>query len=367
MIKILSIVWYKVLPAKFGGQKGIAGFNNELARDYPLVCLCSSNNEAGQEINYKVIPELPVNKKQFLSPRCWETIKRVAVREKPSHIILEHPYHGIAAWKASRAVGAKLILHAHNIESLRFRQLGKPWWWPLYYFEKWVMRKAGLVLFKTIKDREAAIDHFGLKEDKCLLIPYGIEKKPSKNRREARKLIIERHGINPQEKILLFAGSLDYLPNYKAVEDIVSNIIPALERQELAFRILVTGKSNKTPIKIPPNSNNVSFIGEVNDIENYFSAADAFINPVKLGGGTQTKNIDALAYHCNLVCFGEMMDAELVSKGGNKIFLSANDWNAFAKQVILATQYTGDTPESFFDQYDWHRITSKLKERIHNI
>ena len=142
MTKILSIVWYKVHPAIFGGQKGIAGFNKELAREYSLVCLCSFNNEAGLETNYQVLPKLPVHKKQFLSPRCWETIRQVALKEKPTHIILEHPYHGIAAVKASRATGAKIILHAHNIESQRFRQLGKVWWWPLHFFEKW--RSKGL-------------------------------------------------------------------------------------------------------------------------------------------------------------------------------------------------------------------------------
>ena len=153
MTKILSIVWYKVHPAIFGGQKGIAGFNKELAREYSLVCLCSFNNEAGLETNYQVLPKLPVHKKQFLSPRCWETIRQVALKEKPTHIILEHPYHGIAAVKASRATGAKIILHAHNIESQRFRQLGKVWWWPLHFFENGSCTRPGLSYSKRLKTR----------------------------------------------------------------------------------------------------------------------------------------------------------------------------------------------------------------------
>lgn len=51
MSKILSIVWYKVLPPVFGGQKGIAGFNKHLAKHHPLVCLCSSTFRRPRSLN----------------------------------------------------------------------------------------------------------------------------------------------------------------------------------------------------------------------------------------------------------------------------------------------------------------------------
>ncbi len=85
-MKILSIVWFKVLPAKFGGQKGIANFNQYLSRLHPLVCICSADNEPGADIPYKVLPVLPTGKKQLLLPSAWRKIKQAAIQEKATQL-----------------------------------------------------------------------------------------------------------------------------------------------------------------------------------------------------------------------------------------------------------------------------------------
>ena len=146
MEKILSIVWHKVLPPMFGGQKGIAYFNRHLSSRYPLVCLCSKNNKPIDDLPYKILPLLPDSKWQFINPFCWRKIKSVAKKEKVTHIILEYPYHAIAAMRSKRATHAKLILHSHNIESERFRQMGKWWWKLLRVYEKWGLQKADLLM-----------------------------------------------------------------------------------------------------------------------------------------------------------------------------------------------------------------------------
>ena len=125
-MRILSIVWYKVLPPIYGGQKGIALFNQYLARHADITCLCSRDNQ--DSVPYRLIPELPVGKRQFFNPSCWSLIRKTAREQQSTHIILEHPYHGIGAVKAIKDTGARLVVHSHNIESVRFRQLGKPGW-----------------------------------------------------------------------------------------------------------------------------------------------------------------------------------------------------------------------------------------------
>ena len=139
-MKILSIVSYKILPAEFGGQKGISFFNKYLARYYPLTCLCSQNNTVMDDIGYKVLPLLPVNKIQFLHPGVKKKIRSITKRENATHIILEHPYHAIAANYAKKHTGAKLIIHAHNIESERFRIMERWWWRLLRKYEKWTFK-----------------------------------------------------------------------------------------------------------------------------------------------------------------------------------------------------------------------------------
>ncbi len=362
MARLVSIVWYRILPALFGGQKGIAGFNEELAKHYDLVCLCSRNNEPGPGISYKTIPELPVTKWQFLMPACWRRIKRIAREHQATHIILEHPYHGIAGRRAARALGAKLILHAHNIESQRFMRMGKWWWRLLFIYEKWVMQKAYLILFKSVEEMQWGIRHYRVDPGSCMVLPYGIARATPPDRDEAKKIISRRHGIAPGRKILLFAATLDYPPNREAVKAIQAELVPRLG-PDPGYHILVCGRGMKEAAAMAGIP--LTIAGQVEDIEQYYGVADAVINPVQWGGGVQTKNTDALARHCNLVCFTSMADPELLAAAPGKIFPCPDgDWDGFVRQIASAVSREEPTPDLFFEQYSWEAIIDKLVQRI---
>lgn len=368
MATILSIVWYKILPARFGGQKGIALFNEYLSRQHSLVCLCSENNVADNSIHYRVLPELPTSKWQFIDPRSWRKIRRAAVSEKATHIIVEHPYHGIAALRTKKASGAKLVLHSHNIECLRFKEMGRWWWRILYYYERWVHRRADLVLFKTRAEQDYAIDRFGVKADKCMIVPYGIEKKEVREHVAAKRILCERYGIAEDEKILLFAGTLDYAPNAEAVENIYKVLVPLLNKTGVKYKIVVCGRNREKQFQYLNQLSNAAVImaGEVEEIDGYFAGADVFINPVLSGGGVQTKNIDAVANGCNVVCFESMVDQQVVDAASGKIFV-AKYWEGFVREVVKAGEVKLKTGERFFERYYWGNIVRRLSDRISSV
>ncbi len=369
MIRILSIVWYKILPARYGGQKGIALFNKHLSTHFPLVCLCSHNNKPANDLSYKLLPQLPVNKFQFVNPFCWIKIIRTVKKEKVSHIILEHPYHGIAGFFAKNFAGIKLIVHSHNIESLRFKEQGKWWWRILSWYEKWTHGKADLTLFKTNEDLQYALLNFKLQKNKCMVLPYGIEQTKTPEHFTADKLIRDRHGISNDEMIILFAGTLDYTPNKKAVVDLSQKVIPLLTEKKLPFKIIVCGRNQLNDF--PDNINHplLSMTGEVDDIENYFVAADLFVNPVQSGGGIQTKTIDALGYHLNVVCFKNMLAGINEHLCNGKIFSAERgNWNEFADLVIKALAINeSKTPDDFFRYYSFATQTEKFAARLKSL
>lgn len=366
-MKILSIVWYKVLPPLFGGQKGIALFNQYLSRHTEIVCLCSSDNEVSPDTGYRILPLLPTGKKQFADPFCHKKIRSIAQREKVSHIIVEHPYHGWAGIKAKKATGAKLVIHSHNIESERFRQLGKPGWRLLRRYEKWVHRKADLNFFKSHTDLDHALQHFGLDPQRCMVVSYGIEKTSTATDPD---LIRARHGIGADQRIALFAGTLDYAPNAEAVQAIFREIAPRLSQLDPGMRIVICGRNKKKQYRHLQQLSHPSVImaGEVADMENYFAAANVFINPVQYGGGVQTKNMDALAAHCNLVCFEQMLDENVQRLVPQKVFAVANNnWDQFAQQMVNALSSKGETPEIFFEKFGWENIVRDVVDRLQHL
>ena len=367
MSKILSITWYKILPPKSGGQKGIALFTKYLSLWHKLVLLCSTNNEQTDEMPFETRAELPVSKSQFLDPFCWRKILATAEEIKPDFILLEHPYHGIAVVKACKKTGAGLIVHSHNIESERFRVFGKWWWKILAYYEKWIHREADLSLFKTENDLQFALKKFDLDKNKCIVIPYGIEKKIN-DRTAAREIVCKKHGIAEDQKILLFAGTLDYEPNAKAVENIYKKIAPGLDAKNIRMIICGRNKLQKFQWLKELYHPAVIYAGEVEDIATYFTAADIFIDPVETNAGIQTKIIEALGHDCNVVCFDNMTDEQLRSVAGDKIFTAPpGNYELLKEKIYLALDNNGPTPNAFFDTYSWENIIGRLNDKLNAI
>jgi hypothetical protein len=369
MTKILSVVWYKVLPPQYGGQKGTAIFNKYLGKNFPLVCLCSRDNPHSIELTYELLPELPVSKFQFINPFCWIKIFKTAKKEDISHIIIEHPYHGISGWLVKKFLGIKLVVHSHNIESQRFKEQGKWWWWILQILERRTHQIADFNFFKTEANMSMAIQKFNLEQKKCVEIPFGIEDYISMTDSTIKNLIYRRHSINPTQKLFLFAGTLDYDPNAKAVEAFYKEIAPRLDTElKGEYKIIICGRNRFKKFQYLKNlkHQNIIYAGEVEDIENYFHAADVFINPVRTSNGVQTKIIEAIKYGLNTVVFKSQLKGINKDVIGNKIFSARdNDWNQFHEKIIQSLAISFSTTDAFFNLYSWENIMAEIiKKKI---
>lgn len=365
----MSIVWYKVLPPKYGGQKGIAYFNQQLGKTVPLTCICSYENKTEESLSYNLKPVLPKSRWQFFNPLIWKKIINISKEINPSHIILEHPYHAIAALRAKKKIKAKLIVHAHNIEHLRFKEQNKWWWRLVKYLESKAFQHADIIIFKTETDLQQAIQIFNLKNEACILLPYGINTIAEKiNKKSAKELIQKRHGLYKEQMILFFAGTLDYLPNAKAVENIYKEIAPRLLEKKFDGKIIICGRNKGSQFQYLNKLKHplVLNAGEVDDIETYFAATDVFINPVLQGGGIQTKNIEAISYGCQLVCFENMLSG--INKNLFTIHITTaqpGNFEQFCNATRASLQKDTSPPTAeFYNQYCIENLTKKLVERL---
>lgn len=151
----------------------------------------------------------------------------------------------------------KLIVHSHNIESLRFKSTGKWWWSILWKYEKITCNLADYVFFITDEDRDYGVKKLGVKESRCTTVTYGIEidKAPALTERNAARKELERlYNIKGSEIILLFNGTLNYTPNLNALKFILDELNVAMLKTNTACKIIVCGKG------LP---------AEMNDLKNY--------------------------------------------------------------------------------------------------
>lgn len=344
----------------------MALFNEYLGRLASLTCLCSADNELSPA-SYEIDNRLPVGKSQVLNPLCWIKIYRKAKKINATHLILEFPYYGIAGVLCKKLLGVKLIVHSHNIEGLRFKEQRKWWWRILFFFEKHVSQRADLVFVKTATDKSEAVTHFALDKNKVLVIPYASNGNKMLNKQQARQIICKRHHIKEEEKIFLFAGTLDYLPNAEAVLAIYDTIVPLLKKENIPFTFLICGRNKLREFAYLNNfsNENVIYAGEVKDIETYFACCDVFVNPVKKGGGVQTKIYDALSFHCNVVAFESMLqkDEQLLSL--RKVHaVKDGDWPAFVRSIVNAMTNSEWVPAMFLKANSWAESAKKAIEHL---
>ncbi|MFT3934714.1 MAG: glycosyltransferase [Chitinophagaceae bacterium] len=361
MSTIISLVSYPFLPAKLGGQKGIALFNKYFAKHCRLVCITTQNNDPAAADGYKVVNTISSSPLRYMNIFLFFPIYKAIKKEKATHLILEHPYYGWLGILLKWASGVKLVVHSHNIESLRWKTLGK-WWWPvLALYEKFTHRQADYNFFIRAEDKTYAIEHFGVKEQKSITVTYGIEWNtiPSAEEKEKCKAgLQETHSFGTNETVFLFNGSLDYLPNLDAVVTIVEKLNPVLLQSGMQYKIIICGKglpSNMNELKEYADKN-IIYAGFVDDITRYFKGADIFVNPVIDGGGIKTKLVEALGYNMDVVStVSGAIGVPLTITGDKMKVFDDNDWNGFA-QAMMQPIAKKDIPNDFFLHFYWENI-----------
>jgi UDP-N-acetylglucosamine:LPS N-acetylglucosamine transferase len=364
---ILSLVPYKFLPPQMGGQKCIALFNCYLSKTNNLICVGVKENETNYEQQYPIHPLLGNSKLRYINLFYFFTLKRFIQQHKITHLIIEHPYLGWLGILLKWSCKIKLIVHSHNIESKRFKSLGRWWWGLLWHYEKFVHRYADYSFFIQGIDNNYAIKNYKLNPKKCLIVTYGVEVSAAPaatEKKEAREYLSKTHGIAADEKILLFNGSLCYKPNLDALDAILNSINPVLlAENNFKYKIIICG--NKLPAQYHAlagyKEKNIIYAGFVEDIAIYFKAADIFINPVIEGGGIKTKVVEALGYDLSVISTQSGATGIDVEETGEKMVLVADgDWLQFAGKIVLMNNAVS-IPNSFFDTFYWGNIVSKTE------
>lgn len=363
MLRILALVPYKVYPAVMGGQKGIALFYKYLSQ-YASLSVYTTRKNRVQDTTPEVMNTISNSKWRYVNPFIYFTMNKLAREKNVSHLLFEHPYYAWLIVLFSFNKSFKIIVHSHNIESERFRSVGKWWWKILWYYERVAYRKADFVWFKTQEDRFYAIKEYNILRDKTWVVPYGVEQDSlptADDIQHSKTTICNIHGIESTSKLLLFNGTLSYKPNMDALEHILRDINPLLlKKLSISYKIIVCGKglSNEYDELNQFRKDHIIYAGFVEDIDLYFRACDLFLNPLLDGGGIKTKLVEALGFGKAVVSTqnGAIGVDEKYCSGRLRI-VGDYDWDQFANEIKqLLEQDIVNPHDEFYHQFAWKNI-----------
>jgi polysaccharide biosynthesis protein PslH len=108
---------------------------------------------------------------------------------------------------------------------------------------------------------------------------------------------------------LVFAGGMDWFPNRDAIEWLSTDLWPQLVADEPRRTLTIIGRSPPAAaIDLAARDPRVRVLGFVDDVRPYLEEADAYLCPIRLGGGTRLKVLDALAMRRPLVATALSVD-----------------------------------------------------------
>ena len=96
---------------------------------------------------------------------------------------------------------------------------------------------------------------------------------------------------------LLFVGTLNYLPNEIAVGWLARRLMPALRRDGVAVRLDVVGRRPSPRVRRwAAATPDLHLTADAPDLSAHYAACDAVLVPVRHGGGTKIKVVEAAAH-----------------------------------------------------------------------
>ena len=136
---------------------------------------------------------------------------------------------------------------------------------------------------------------------------------------------------NPYD--LLFVGLLSYYPNEEAVRWFVREVMPKLRASGGPWRFIIAGYGAKNRLhQWLTQYDDVMMLGAVDRLEPLYAQAGQVVVPLKAGGGTKLKMIEAMLHGCPVVATGEAAyGLELVPE---LHYLPAETADEFANQCI---------------------------------
>lgn len=95
----------------------------------------------------------------------------------------------------------------------------------------------------------------------------------------------------------LFIGTLGYYPNHDAVLWFCSTILPLIARSApMPFALDIAGSGASEHLKAAAEASGAHLLGQIPDLQPAYDAAHAVIAPVRAGGGTRIKILEAFSY-----------------------------------------------------------------------
>jgi glycosyltransferase involved in cell wall biosynthesis len=224
-------------------------------------------------------------------------------------------------------------------------------------YERALMRSVDRVLVCSDVEREL-VRVWGV--DLAMLVPNGVD--------TGRYSFEERAPrASDAPPTIVFSGGMDYLPNQDGVRWFIAEVMPEVRKLLPRAKLVVVGKNPPPSLVALARPNEIEITGRVDDVRPYVRAADVMVVPLRIGGGTRLKILEALAMGVPVV--STSVGAEGILVANEKDILIADAPSDLARAVASvctsparARELAKNGRELVQSRYGWSSVLRELVE-----
>ncbi len=168
---------------------------------------------------------------------------------------------------------------------------------------------------------------------------------------------------------VVFTGKMDYRPNVDAVLWFANTAWPLVQALHPDATLYVVGQAPTRTVTALRARIGIEVTGYVEDILPYFGGADVYIVPLRVGGGTRLKVLEAMAAGLPLVSTTLGAEGIALTPGQDAVLADSPSELAAQVSALLSDRARaaalGAAARAFVEQhYDWAKVVPPLLELL---
>jgi glycosyltransferase involved in cell wall biosynthesis len=180
-----------------------------------------------------------------------------------------------------------------------------------------------------------------------------------------------RDQVSPDPRIL-FVGSMDYSANADAASYLIREILPGIGTRGASLTLLGGGVSRRVAREAASAAVPTEAVGRVVSTEPYFEGSRMLVVPLRFGGGTRFKILEALAR--GLPVLSTSMGSEGLGLTHGREIVIADEPERFAEWIDRLLEDDGlceslarNGRRVVEERYDWRRIGDRLDDAVSRV
>ena len=314
-----------------------------------------------------VIGRWPLPILNYTSPGMSAAVERLASAGRFDLIHLDS-IHMIRYGQLPALDRARIVYNWHNIESEAMRRFGAT---VPSLPRRWYARQTAAKL--------AALEQAMLRDAFGHVVCSVREQDQLHHSAPAARIQVVENGVDtqyfaaaeesaPPSQQIVFVGTMDYYPNVEAATSFANRIWPRVREKFQQMRLVIVGANPTPAVSALGAIPGVTVTGTVPDVRPYYRDALAAIVPLRTGGGTRLKILEAMA--AGVPVISTVLGAEgLAVIPGNDILIAdadgAQQWidhlNALA-QIPARQNQIRAALDLVRTRYDWKIVGQTLND-----